>query len=93
MLQSKKLCVCEITEVLQLATSTVSKHLSVLRDNGFLLEEKNGKWINYFINPAPDDKRVSSIIDSLDFWFSNDSTTINDKKTIETIDRKKICCK
>jgi ArsR family transcriptional regulator len=32
MLQEKSLCVCEIREVLQLANSTVSQHLSILKD-------------------------------------------------------------
>ena len=39
MLQTKDLCVCEITSVLNLATSTVSKHLSILRDSGFIIEK------------------------------------------------------
>jgi ArsR family transcriptional regulator, arsenate/arsenite/antimonite-responsive transcriptional repressor len=93
MLQTKKLCVCEITEVLQLATSTVSKHLSILRDNGFIVEEKDGKWINYYINPTPFDERVSSILGSLDFWISDDSVTNKDKTSLINIDRKIICCK
>ncbi|MFO7524521.1 MAG: metalloregulator ArsR/SmtB family transcription factor, partial [Ignavibacteriaceae bacterium] len=41
MLQIKPLCVCEITDVLQLATSTVSKHLSILKETGFIIEEKD----------------------------------------------------
>ena len=60
MLQIRSLCVCEITEVLQLATSTVSKHLSILKDTDFIIEEKNGKWVNYLINTNPSDQRVSS---------------------------------
>ncbi len=92
-LQSKKLCVCEITSVIELATSTISKHLSILRDNGFILEEKEGKWINYYINPYPSDPRVSSILGSLDFWISDEEAIARDKKTISNIDRKTICCK
>ena len=40
MLQTKSLCVCEIQDILGLAASTVSKHLSILRDAGFISEEK-----------------------------------------------------
>ena len=43
MLQLRPLCVCEIREVLDLATSTVSKHLSILRDAELILDEKDGK--------------------------------------------------
>lgn len=45
MLHRKLLCVCEITEILKLALSIVSKHLSILRDAGLITDEKNGKWI------------------------------------------------
>ncbi len=31
MLQRKPLCVCEITDILQLAASTVSQHLNILK--------------------------------------------------------------
>src|SRR3990172_6435032 len=50
MLQTKPLCVCEITEILQLATSTVSKHLSILKEESFIIEQKEGKWVNYLNN-------------------------------------------
>lgn len=55
MLQTNPLCVCEITNVLELATSTVSQHLKILKEAGFIIEEKDGKWVNYLINPRPND--------------------------------------
>ncbi len=91
MLQSKSLCVCEITDVLNLATSTVSKHLSILRDTGFIIEEKDGKWVNYMINPRPSDKRISSILATLDFWISDDNLIILDKQKIQNINRIEVC--
>ena len=91
MLQSKSLCVCEIKDVLNLATSTVSKHLSILRDTGFIIEEKDGKWVNYMINPMPADLRISSVLSSLDFWISDDSQIISDKQKIKKVDRNEVC--
>ncbi len=91
MLQSKSLCVCEIQDILGLATSTVSKHLSILRDAGFLMEEKDGKWVNYMINPRPNDPRITSILTSLDFWISDEEIIISDKKRLKSIDRYKVC--
>ncbi len=93
MLQSKSLCVCEITAVLDLATSTVSKHLSVLKDSGFIIEEKDGKWVNYMINPQPHDRRISSILSTLDFWISDDNLIISDKQKIQKVDRNEVCGK
>lgn len=91
MLQSKSLCVCEITDVLNLAASTVSKHLSILKDTGFILEQKDGKWVNYLINPRSTDSRISSIISTLDFWIADDRLIISDKQKIQKVDRNKVC--
>jgi len=91
MLQVKPLCVCEITDVLQLATSTVSKHLSILRETGFIIEEKDGKWVNYMTNPRPDDPRVSSIISTLDFWIADQKVIAADKVKVSKVDRYSVC--
>jgi DNA-binding transcriptional ArsR family regulator len=47
MLRSGELCVCQITEVLGLAPSTVSAHLKELKQAGLITERKDGKWV-YF---------------------------------------------
>ena len=91
MLQAKSLCVCEITDVLRLATSTVSKHLSILKSTGFIIEEKEGKWVNYLINPRPADARISSVLSTLDFWISDDQMIISDKQKVQKVDRNEVC--
>jgi ArsR family transcriptional regulator len=91
MLQAKGLCVCEITEVLELATSTVSKHLSILREAGFIIEEKDGKWVNYMINPRPADPGITSLMSTLDFWVSDDDLILEDKKKVIAVNRNKVC--
>lgn len=40
-------CVCQLIDVLGLAPSTVSKHVSVLHDAGLVLRRKRGKWAYY----------------------------------------------
>jgi ArsR family transcriptional regulator len=90
-LQSKILCVCEIKELLNLANSTVSQHLKVLKESGFIIEDKDGKWVNYLINPSPSDTRINSILNSLDFWISDEELIINDKHKVKTLDRNKLC--
>jgi ArsR family transcriptional regulator, arsenate/arsenite/antimonite-responsive transcriptional repressor len=46
-LQGGELCVCQITELLGLAVSTTSKHLSILYQAGLLDSRKEGRWIYY----------------------------------------------
>jgi ArsR family transcriptional regulator, arsenate/arsenite/antimonite-responsive transcriptional repressor len=46
-LQDGELCVCQITELLGLAISTVSKHLSILYHAGLVNARKEGRWMYY----------------------------------------------
>lgn len=90
-LQSKVLCACEIRELLQLANSTVSQHLKILKESKFIIERKNGKWINYQVNPRPTDPRINSILSSLDFWINDNELIIKDMQIVETLNREIIC--
>jgi len=90
-LQTRVLCACEITKLLGLANSTVSQHLDVLKDAGFIIDSKDGRWVNYMINPRPNDIRINSILSTLDFWIGDESLVIKDKKMISGLDRNIIC--
>lgn len=46
MLEGQELCVCQILEILGLAPSTVSKHLSVLAQAGLIVTRKEGRYIH-----------------------------------------------
>lgn len=91
MLQFRDLCVCEITDILELAPSTVSKHLSLLRESGFIIEEKDGKWVNYGINRRPSDPVLASLISMMHVWLEDVDTIKNDKKKVQTVDRIVLC--
>lgn len=47
LLRDGELCVCQIVAVLRLATSTVSKHLSILATAGLVEVRKDGRWSYY----------------------------------------------
>ena len=46
-LQRGELCVCQITELFGLATSTVSKHLSILHHARLIHSRKAERWVYY----------------------------------------------
>lgn len=46
-LSRKERCVCELTEMIGADTSTVSKHLSILKSAGIVENEKRGSQIFY----------------------------------------------
>ena len=90
MLEIRPLCVCEITAVLNLATSTVSKHLSILKDAEFIRDEKEGKWVNYHLNEeAPD--YVADLMPLLKQWLPDEPTVLQDRLKIERVNRFTIC--
>lgn len=93
MLGIRELCVCEITEVLQLAPSTVSKHLSILRDADLILDEKDGKWVNYQLNASVNDEYVSKLLPLLCDWLPDDAAVTKDMERVNSVDRKVICGK
>jgi len=46
-LKEDELCVCQVIEMLGLAPSTVSNHLSILQRAGLIEARKEGRW-NYY---------------------------------------------
>ena len=46
-LDDRELCACQIIELLEMAPSTVSKHMSVLLQAHLIKERKDGRWRYY----------------------------------------------
>ena len=46
-----ELCVCELTQVLQISQPKISRHLALLRSCGLLLDRRQGAWVYYRIHP------------------------------------------
>jgi ArsR family transcriptional regulator len=44
---NEELCVCQITEMLNLAMPTVSRHMSVLQNAGLVKSRKDSRWVYY----------------------------------------------
>jgi len=79
MLADGELCVCQIIEMLQLAPSTVSKHMSILRQAGLVETRKEGRWIYYRLA----DRNVTKayeIIDWLQRHLKKDKRVLEDLK-------------
>jgi ArsR family transcriptional regulator, arsenate/arsenite/antimonite-responsive transcriptional repressor len=59
-----ELCVCQIIELLDLAPSTVSKHLSILKQAGLLESRKEGRWMYYRV---PGEESPAVVREALEF--------------------------
>lgn len=91
MLQVKPMAVCEITSILKLAPSTVSSHLAILRDSGFIVDEKEGKWVNYRLTDEYLEKYVAELAPMFKEWLEDDPIVKDDMKQAKTVDRFAIC--
>jgi len=92
MLQIKPLCVCEITAVLDLAPSTVSKHLTLLRDAGLIEDKKEGRWVTYMISPEGFSPYADEINNLLSQWLTDDSVIQADAGKVERVEGQRILC-
>jgi DNA-binding transcriptional ArsR family regulator len=91
MLESRELCVCEVREVLDLSTSTVSKHLSILRDAGLVMDSKDGKWVNFRLNQRSESSFLRSQLELVMKSFSDDEQVLADRRKLVKVDRNVIC--
>ena len=91
MLEKKELCVCEISSVLQLANSTVSQHLSILKEAGLITDEKDGKWVNYRLVSSPESTYNSELMPLLKKWLADEQIIRSDLKKLETANRNQLC--
>ncbi len=78
-LRGKELCVCTLTELLDLAPSTTSKHLSVLKQARLIESVKDGKFVYYRLT-MPDSKNHALAGPALE-WISR---TLAETPQVET---------
>ena len=51
LLQHDEICVCELTDYLQLSQPKISRHLALLRTHGVLMDQRKGQWVYYRLHP------------------------------------------
>jgi len=66
-LRRQEMCVCQLTELLGLAPSTVSRHLSILYQAGLVDARKEGRWMFYSLPGKRAPAAARAAID----WVSN----------------------
>lgn len=89
-----ELCVCQIVELMGLATSTISKHMSILKQARLVDSRKDGRWMYYRLvdhdAPAAARLAIALIAETL----GNDPQALRDKKRLAAIctsDPQELC--
>ena len=94
MLEAGGLCGCQIQAVLEIAPSTISKHLAILRNAGLVEDRREGKWIEYAVTSEGRNPFASSIFAMLRGPLDRDPAVIADRKRlreIKAIPRIELC--
>ena len=86
-LRRQELCVCQIVELVGLATSTVSKHMSILKQARLVESRKEGRWMYYRL---PSDDAPELVRQAMGWVFEhlgNDPCILRDEQKLEEICR------
>jgi DNA-binding transcriptional ArsR family regulator len=81
-----ELCVCRIIELLGLAPSTVSKHMSILKQAGLVASRKEERWMYYRL---PKENEMTEMVRGAFTWvfqaLENDDAICQDHKDLTKI--------
>jgi DNA-binding transcriptional ArsR family regulator len=80
-----ELCVCQLIELLELAPSTVSKHLAQLRQAGLLDVRKDGRWAYYRLAGRSAPSVVRRALALVRDTLADDPRAANDAARLERI--------
>ena len=85
LLAKGELCVCQIVEVLDLAASTVSKHLSLLSSAGLVDVRKDGRWAYYRLPEGNAGRSFAPLLEWLREALQDDELAERDARVLEGV--------
>jgi len=89
-LEKRKMCVCEIADILGITQPSVSRHLKKLKDAGLICGEQDGFWTNYYLNRGTG-RYTMVLLQSLKNWLNEDKTVKEDLLKAKNVDRSRLC--
>ena len=91
LLQQKVMCVCELQGALGIAQPSVSKHLKILEEAGFVEYRKEGLWVNYYLSDGKSSPYAASLLGNLRHWLNEDPEVLALIKRVPYLDREVLC--
>jgi ArsR family transcriptional regulator len=78
-LRRGELCVCQIIELLGLAPSTISKHMSILKQAGLVVSRKDSRWVYYRLTEDTNrEQGVRKVVNLTVSLLERDERTLRD---------------
>jgi len=66
LIKVRELCVCELTELVDVSQPAISQHLRKLKLFNLVKERKGGQWVYYSLrDPKAEEKMLKAIIEQL----------------------------
>ncbi len=94
MLRDQELCACQVIEILGLAPSTVSKHMTILRQAGLVQARKEGRWMYFCLPQRGVGKPVKEALSFIKANLAGSVQTLKDDKKLQkvlSVDRESLC--
>jgi ArsR family transcriptional regulator len=90
LLETRKMCVCELAFVLGIKQPSVSRHLRKLKAAGLVDNEQDGIWTNYIIS-RDGNPFSKEILSQLRKWLNDDAVIKKDQEKADQADRTQLC--
>ena len=84
-LRDRELCACQIVELAQLAPSTVSKHLSILKQARLVDSRKEGRWMYFRLANSTAPALVRQTLAWVEKSLAEDELVEQDRQRLERI--------
>jgi len=84
-LRHGELCVCQVIELLGLAPSTISKHLSILKGARLIESRKEGRWMYYRLARRPGGDAGAEALAWIFCCLDGSSRFIEDQRRLKQI--------
>lgn len=91
LLQTRKMCVCELVFVLGITQPSISKHLKKLSEAGIVGSEQDHFWTNYCLKDS--NETANAILSCLRKQLINDPVLKKDLGKLKKTNRTRLCCK
>jgi len=85
-----ELCLCQLIELLELAPSTVSKHMTQLQQVGLVRRRKEGRWHFYRLAGEEAPEAVRQTLDWTLESLADDPVTVRDRQRLQSVCKKNL---
>ena len=91
LLESRKMCVCELAFIIGITQPSVSKHLKKLSAVGIVSSKQDHFWTNYYLRR--ENSQLKKVLSCFKERLNNDPIIEKDLEKIKRVNRSKLCHK